>query len=143
MEWRKAWADVTNRYLERYGHDERTDHRSHAERGLIEQPTIHEGVVARAFGYILPTTERIRGKRPILLINYLLTMIINIILIASKILYKISWYSLPDVNKKLYPKIITLPRGTILTQHYTILYIIHSISKNIILLFIPISFLIF
>ena len=34
--------------MERYGHDERTDHRSHAERGLIEQPTIHEGVVARA-----------------------------------------------------------------------------------------------
>lgn len=48
VEWRKAWADVTNRYLERYGHDERIDHRSHADRGLIEQPTIHEGVVARA-----------------------------------------------------------------------------------------------
>ena len=46
--WRKAWADVTNRHLERYGHDERIDHRSHAERGLEEQPTIHEGVVARA-----------------------------------------------------------------------------------------------
>ena len=46
--WRKAWADVTNRYLERYGHDECTDHRSHAERGLDEQPTIYEGVVARA-----------------------------------------------------------------------------------------------
>ena len=48
VEWRKAWADVTNCYLERYGHDERTDHRSHADRGLTEQPTIHEGVVARA-----------------------------------------------------------------------------------------------
>lgn len=48
MEWRKAWADVTNRYLEQYGHDARIDHRSHAERGLTEQPTIHEGVVARA-----------------------------------------------------------------------------------------------
>lgn len=46
--WRKAWADVTNRYLEQYGHDECIDHRSHADRGLIEQPTIHEGVVARA-----------------------------------------------------------------------------------------------
>ena len=46
--WRKAWADVTNRYLERYGHDARIDHRSHADRGLTEQPTIHEGVVARA-----------------------------------------------------------------------------------------------
>lgn len=48
MEWRKAWADVTNRYLEQYGQNERIDHRSHAERGLDEQPTIHEGVVARA-----------------------------------------------------------------------------------------------
>lgn len=47
VEWRKAWADVTNRHLEQYGHDERIDHRSHAERGLDEQPTIHEGVVAR------------------------------------------------------------------------------------------------
>ncbi len=46
--WRAAWADVTNRHLEQYGHDERIDHRSHAEREFDEQPTIHEGVVARA-----------------------------------------------------------------------------------------------
>ena len=46
--WRKAWADATNAYLERAGADARIDHRSHAERGLDEQPTIHEGVVARA-----------------------------------------------------------------------------------------------
>ena len=46
--WRKAWADVTNQFLERSGKDERIDHRSHAERGLDEQPTIHEGVTARA-----------------------------------------------------------------------------------------------
>ena len=46
--WRAAWADVTNRYLERYGHDERIDHRSNAARGLDEIPTIHEGVTAQA-----------------------------------------------------------------------------------------------
>ena len=46
--WRKAWADNTNAHLERAGADARIDHRSHAERGLDEQPTIHEGVVARA-----------------------------------------------------------------------------------------------
>ena len=46
--WRQAWADVANRHLERTGHEERIDHRSHAERGLDEQPTIHEGVIARA-----------------------------------------------------------------------------------------------
>ena len=46
--WRKAWADTTNAHLERVGADARIDHRSHAERGLEEQPTIHEGVAARA-----------------------------------------------------------------------------------------------
>ena len=46
--WRAAWADMTNRFLERARVQERVDHRSHAERGLDEQPTIHEGVAARA-----------------------------------------------------------------------------------------------
>ena len=48
VEWHKAWADVTNRYLEQHGHDARIDHRSHAERCLDEQPTVHEGVITRA-----------------------------------------------------------------------------------------------
>jgi len=46
--WRAAWADVSNRCLERAGREERIDHRSNAARGLDEQPTIHEGVTARA-----------------------------------------------------------------------------------------------
>ena len=46
--WRAAWADVTNRYLEHAGREERIDHRSNAARGLDEIPTIHEGVVAQA-----------------------------------------------------------------------------------------------
>ena len=46
--WREAWAEMTNQFLERVGSQERVDHRSHAERGLDEQPTIHEGVAARA-----------------------------------------------------------------------------------------------
>ena len=46
--WRAVWADVSNRCLERAGHEERIDHRSNAARGLDEQPTIHEGVTARA-----------------------------------------------------------------------------------------------
>ncbi len=45
--WRSAWADVTNKYLERVGAEARIDHRSHADRGIPEQPTIHEGVAAR------------------------------------------------------------------------------------------------
>lgn len=46
--WRKAWADVTNLHLERAGQEGRIDYRGHAERELEEQPTIHEGVIARA-----------------------------------------------------------------------------------------------
>ena len=46
--WREAWATAANRCLELAGHAERIDHCSHAERGLLERPTVHEGVVARA-----------------------------------------------------------------------------------------------
>ena len=46
--WREAWANAVNHSLERYGFDERVDHRSFAEQGRDEQPTIHEGVAARA-----------------------------------------------------------------------------------------------
>lgn len=38
---------MVNQCLERSGHEERIDHRSHAERGLDEQSTIHEGMAAR------------------------------------------------------------------------------------------------
>ena len=48
LTWRTAWADVSNRYLERAGREERIDHRSNAARGLDEIPTIHEGVTAEA-----------------------------------------------------------------------------------------------
>ena len=46
--WRAAWADVSNRHLERAGREERIDHRSNAARGLDEIPTIHEGAAAQA-----------------------------------------------------------------------------------------------
>ena len=48
LAWREAWATAANRCLELAGHYSRIDHRSHAERGLEERPTIHEGAVARA-----------------------------------------------------------------------------------------------
>ena len=38
--WRKAWADISNDYLERAGSPERIDHRSNAERGIDELPTV-------------------------------------------------------------------------------------------------------
>lgn len=46
ISWREAWADMTNRAIEQAGLEERIDHRSHAMRGIDEQPTIHEGVEA-------------------------------------------------------------------------------------------------
>lgn len=47
VKWRAAWADEVNRCLERKGLEERIDHRSFADQGKDEQPTIHEGVAAR------------------------------------------------------------------------------------------------
>ncbi len=44
--WRKAWADISNSYLEHAGSTERIDHRSNAERGIDEIPTVHMGVAA-------------------------------------------------------------------------------------------------
>ena len=72
VQWRKAWADAANRYLERYGYEERIDHRSHAERGLDEQPTIHEGVAARALERQGSISDRCEINRQIKADNALL-----------------------------------------------------------------------
>lgn len=45
--WRKAWADVVNRYLQAAGLSIRIDHRSYKERGIDLIPMIHEGSAAR------------------------------------------------------------------------------------------------
>lgn len=47
-EWRKAWEVAVNQALEKAGRPERVDCRSFEERGIDEQPTIHEGPPARA-----------------------------------------------------------------------------------------------
>ena len=70
--WRKAWADATNRFLERAGNEERVDHRSHAERGLDEQPTVHEGVAARAMEAAGIVSDRCELNRQIKADNLLL-----------------------------------------------------------------------
>ena len=46
--WRAAWAEEVNLCLEQKGLEERIDHRSFVDQGKDEQPTIHEGVAARA-----------------------------------------------------------------------------------------------
>lgn len=45
--WRENWAKIVNKQLEKYGHEERIDHRSYEEQGINQIPTKHEGVIAR------------------------------------------------------------------------------------------------
>ena len=45
-EWRKAWADITNKYLEENSIQEKVDHRSYLRQGIEQIPTIHLGVSA-------------------------------------------------------------------------------------------------
>ena len=46
-DWRKAWADAVNHTLQEHQINARVDHRSFADQGRDEQPTIHEGYHAR------------------------------------------------------------------------------------------------
>ena len=72
---RKAWADISNAYLERAGHPERIDYRSNAERGIDElQMCIRDRHISIYFNYIgrfenevtqlaEPTEQEIRQMR--------------------------------------------------------------------------------
>ena len=72
LTWRAAWADVTNRCLERAGREERIDHRSNAARGSDEIPTIHEGVTAQALERKGIISDRCELNRQIKVDNALL-----------------------------------------------------------------------
>lgn len=45
-EWRRAWAEICNSYLENGNHAERIDHRSYERQGIDQIPTVHLGVAA-------------------------------------------------------------------------------------------------
>ena len=45
-EWRKTWADITNKYLEENSIQNKVDHRSYLRQGIEQIPTIHLGVSA-------------------------------------------------------------------------------------------------
>ena len=45
-QWRKAWADITNKYIEENSIQEKVDHRSYQRQGIEQIPTIHLGVSA-------------------------------------------------------------------------------------------------
>jgi hypothetical protein len=75
--WRESWAETVNQSLERNGRDERIDHRSHAARGLDEQPTVHEGVIARALERQGIVSDRCELNRQIKADNALLRELKN------------------------------------------------------------------
>ena len=43
QEWRERWDRTANRYLERFGHAARIDHRTLAAQGIDREPTVHLG----------------------------------------------------------------------------------------------------
>lgn len=72
LSWRQAWEDVTNLALEKAEMTERVNCRSHATRGLAEQPTIHEGYHARNMEAAGLVSERCALNRQIQADNKLL-----------------------------------------------------------------------
>ena len=72
VQWRKAWEDVTNLELEQKSISECIDCSSFKERGIDEQPTIHEGVSARIIEQRGGVSDRCKLNREIKADNLLL-----------------------------------------------------------------------
>ncbi len=70
--WRKAWEDVVNKSLEQKNIGEHIDCRNFKERGIDEQPTIHEGVFARIIEQCGGVSDRCKMNREIKADNALL-----------------------------------------------------------------------
>ncbi len=68
-EWRAAWGNVVNRYLEQYGVTERIDHRSYERQGIDQNPTIHLGVAAFQMEKRGIATDRGNINRAIMVTN--------------------------------------------------------------------------
>ena len=62
---RARWGELANAALERHGHEARIDHRSHAERGIEAEPSLHLG--PQAHGYERrtgqPSAKRIQQEQ--------------------------------------------------------------------------------
>ena len=75
LQWRKWWELAVNGVLEQKNISERVDCRSFAERGIDEQPTIHEGVYARVIEQRGGMSERCELNRQIRKDNMILRQI--------------------------------------------------------------------
>ena len=67
--WRKSWANMCNRYLEKSGYDEIIDHRSYERQGLEILPTKHLGTAASQMEKRNIKTERGEFNRHIKMVN--------------------------------------------------------------------------
>ena len=111
VKWRSSWADMTNQYLEQANVPERIDHRSNAERGLEEKPTIHEGVFARMMEKEGKISIRCEINRQIREDNRIIREMKAVITALSK---KIQ-YSIPAIAAKLESL-----RDSLIVCHYQI-----------------------
>jgi chromosome segregation ATPase len=107
--------------LEQAGADAWIDHRSHAERGLDEQPTIHEGVVARALEKKGIIAERCEINRQIKADN---TLLRELKATVKKLMQAVK-NTLPAMAEKLE----TLRQNMIIFR-YQLLHIATSKSKT-------------
>ncbi len=105
--WREAWENVINKSLEKNNLDERIDCRSFAERGIDEQPTIHEGVTARIIEQRGGVSERCEMNRQIKADNVLLRKLKALV------------YSLENTAAKFAEKLENI-RNNLITVFYEI-----------------------
>lgn len=68
-EWRGAWTEICNRFLEQNGHNQRIDHRSYERQGIDQIPTIHLGAAASQMEKRGIATERGNLNREIEVTN--------------------------------------------------------------------------
>jgi len=68
-EWRAAWEESLNRYLEKYNHPARVNHLSYEKQGVEQVPTIHLGVAAFQMEKRGISTERGDINRAIAITN--------------------------------------------------------------------------
>ena len=79
LTFRKAWEEAVNKSLEQKNIDARIDCRSFADRGIDEQPTIHEGVTARIIEQRGGISERCELNRQIRKDNVLLRQLKSLV----------------------------------------------------------------
>ena len=111
--WRKAWADAVNQTLDAHQIDARVDHRSFADQGRLEQPTIHEGYHARDMEKRGFPSDRCEINRQIRKDNRLLRELKKqVVKLTSAVMDNIR--SIADALEKL--------RGTMILLQYHLLH---------------------